>query len=174
MVKDAGRVKNISVPPSNNIGDEEEEEWASDGSAGSYQGGSSLQPVASSSTAGSGKRAKPPKKKPITIGKGKRRHSIRRGLLGHAHQLIDRGRKSALDSVPSSPPSTARSSVRREESPARSVWFADEDRPKSGANTPLHSMLSDSGSSSPAYAASEDEAKARVTFDLPRPSSAKR
>jgi sodium/hydrogen antiporter len=79
-------------PLSTGIDEKDEEEgWASDRSAGSQQSGSAIHAVDFGSDGK--KRTKPQKKKPtiksIPLGKGRRRNSMRKGLLGQARQIMD-------------------------------------------------------------------------------------
>jgi sodium/hydrogen antiporter len=220
------------------LDEEDEEGWASDHSAASSsRDGSAVQ---QSEVGPDGKkRSKPPKKKPaiksVPLGKGKRRNSMRRGLLGQVHQIMDRktptvtespthshdssanedseteedfarGRRSIMihdpstssrprtadssrsGTAPSSRPGTARSSIRnlradliragarsRDESPSRSIRFADEDRPGSGASTPTarHSLLYPGHTTASTHERSPSDdlesGNNRVTFDLPGP-----
>jgi sodium/hydrogen antiporter len=225
-----------AMAPSASLDEEDEEGWASDHSAASsHREGSAVQPSEIGSDGK--KRSKPPKKKPVIksapLGKGRRRNSMRRGLFGQVHQIMDRktqsfsespthsressvhegseteeedsgrGRRSIMihdpstwrprtadssgsGTAPSSRPGTARSSIRnlrtdliradarsRDESPSRSIRFADEDRPGSGASTPTarHSLFYPGHAITSSHERSHSDdlesGTNRVTFDIP-------
>lgn len=163
---------------------DEDEGWASDGEPAQD---------AEPRTRSRSPRVKPAPSKPASAKPGRRRNSMRKGMFGRAHLAKQRGAEDAVAEEADDArrgrggPADAgslRSRLdglrQREASPARSVRWADggegaqsrsgEDTPnRSGTSTPRVSILHDA--SAPASASphqnSFEEAKGRVTFDLP-------
>jgi hypothetical protein len=131
--------------------------------------------------------------------KGRRRNSMRKGLFGRTHlnkqkQPEDdavfedtvesdeeqrRGRSMVDDDASSSRAGSLRSRLdnlrrldtHRDDSPARSVRFADDGESMSGSATPMISILQDTSSPSSAtphhHNSASEDSKNKVTFNLP-------
>ncbi|KAF7978637.1 hypothetical protein HWV62_45136 [Athelia sp. TMB] len=174
-----------ALSPRHDEDQDEDEGWASDGEPAQD---------AEPRTRSRSPRVKPAPSKPVGAKPGRRRNSMRKGLFGRAHlakQHAQRAGAGADDAVFEEDAEDARRGrgadagslrsrldglrvdPRREASPARSVRWADggdsgEGTPsRSGTSTPRVSILHDASAPASPHQNSFEEAKGRVTFDLP-------